>query len=151
MGLHHDKEANARTDRRFDRLIEIDRRLSEANREFLRLSKVEARLEEIRESLDADLRGGVEEPRRAQLYDARERVCTQIHRLQHQLRELDQEIQARRHERVRIVRENEADSWRAEGGQWHGKGQVLSLCEYRNRMRFKVRLTPPLARRSDAA
>lgn len=151
MGLHHDKAAKERADRRFDRLIDIDRRLTEAHHRYASLSRIEAHLEDVRETFSVDIKAGAGAERLDHLHTSRERLSTQLHLARHAMRDLDQEIWALRCERNRLVRENQDDSWRAEGGQWQGKGEVIDLCEYRNRMRFRVRLSPPMARRNDAA
>ena len=43
-------------------------------------------------------------------------------------------------ERRRLVRENEEDGWLCDGGR--RDGDVVSLAEYRNRHRFRVRQQP---------
>lgn len=54
---------------------------------------------------------------------------------------IDQSILALRTERQRLVRENEEDEWRSAGGKWHGRTAV-SPDDWRNRMRFRIRLQP---------
>jgi len=53
---------------------------------------------------------------------------------------IDQNIMALRTERARLVRENEADEWRAQGHRW--RGRVVRLSEYRNNLRFRLRHQP---------
>lgn len=54
--------------------------------------------------------------------------------------QIDQEILALRTERSKLVRENEADEWLSQGQRWRGK--VVSLKQYRNNMRFRIRHQP---------
>ena len=63
-----------------------------------------------------------------------------IYRRMDRIALIDQQLSALRAERQRLVQENEADEWLAQGQRWRGK--VVCLEQYRRNLRFRWRTRP---------